>query len=226
MIRKPQPLIVSLDSAQPVEGRPDRRKTRTRNALLEAGQSLFASQHYDTVSVEDITEMADIAKASFYNHFPDKEALAQEIGKLIHGYVAGLIDHDFALHPQPEHRVVRGSFTALRFAMEYPDSAGALFRLSNDLLSFSSPLNERALQLVQEGLRTGVFSEVGEEDGSLLLIAGASMMVQQGVEGRWEGRLRENAERFMANILRAFGVAPARARRLAQGAGAEILAKY
>jgi AcrR family transcriptional regulator len=226
MIRKPQPLIVSLDSVQPVEGRADRRKTRTRNALLEAGQSLFATQHFDTVSVEDITEMADIAKASFYNHFSDKEALALAIGKLIHTYVAGLIDHDFALYPQPELRVVRGTFLVLRFALEYPDSAGALFRLSNDLLSFNSPLNERALQLVKDGLAVGVFSGIGEEDGSLLLIAAGSMMVQQGVEGGWEGRLRPMAERFMASVLRAFGVASEFAAAIAQAAGADILKNY
>ena len=53
--------------------RVDRRRERTRAALMRAGQVLFATRSVDAVSIDDIVAAAEVAKGSFYNHFPDKE---------------------------------------------------------------------------------------------------------------------------------------------------------
>lgn len=59
--------------------RPDRRRQRTRAALLEAGRRLFAARSVEAVTIDDIVAAADVAKGSFYNHFTDREALAREV---------------------------------------------------------------------------------------------------------------------------------------------------
>ena len=66
-------------NADSAEVKTDRRRARTRAALLQAGQTLFAAQSVDAVSIDDIVLTADVAKGSFYNHFPDQEGLAREI---------------------------------------------------------------------------------------------------------------------------------------------------
>ncbi|HXW82729.1 MAG TPA: helix-turn-helix domain-containing protein, partial [Acidimicrobiales bacterium] len=53
----------------------DRRVRRTERALREAFVSLVLERGYDKVSVEDITERADVARATFYAHFASKEEL-------------------------------------------------------------------------------------------------------------------------------------------------------
>jgi AcrR family transcriptional regulator len=53
----------------------ERRKQRTRSQLVQAAISLILEKGYDAVSVEDITERADLGRGTFYVHFDNKEQL-------------------------------------------------------------------------------------------------------------------------------------------------------
>jgi AcrR family transcriptional regulator len=55
--------------------KPDRRIQRTRQALREALLELIKEKGYDSISVEEITQQADIGRATFYLHYNDKEDL-------------------------------------------------------------------------------------------------------------------------------------------------------
>ncbi len=64
------------------------RNTRSRAALCGALLSLLEKQPFEQVTAREITELADVGYATFFRHYPDKEALlhdlaAQEIGKLL-----------------------------------------------------------------------------------------------------------------------------------------------
>jgi AcrR family transcriptional regulator len=61
---------------QPVQQltRSERRKAQTRGALISAAQQLMAEGRVD-VSIQQITETADVGFGSFYNHFKDKSEL-------------------------------------------------------------------------------------------------------------------------------------------------------
>ncbi|RYJ04976.1 MAG: TetR/AcrR family transcriptional regulator, partial [Actinomycetales bacterium] len=56
------------------ETRFDRRKARTRAALVGAAQELLA-QGLTNVSIQEVTESADVGLGSFYNHFASKDEL-------------------------------------------------------------------------------------------------------------------------------------------------------
>jgi AcrR family transcriptional regulator len=53
----------------------DRRVVRTRQMLRDALVALILEKDYDTISVQDITDRADLGRATFYLHYKDKEAL-------------------------------------------------------------------------------------------------------------------------------------------------------
>ncbi len=55
--------------------RSQRRAQRTRIKLLQAATKLFRDQGIDRTSIEQITEMADVGKGTFYRHFTTKEEL-------------------------------------------------------------------------------------------------------------------------------------------------------
>jgi AcrR family transcriptional regulator len=57
----------------------DRRVRRTRKALQKALLSLIVEQNYDTVTVEEIAERADVGRTTFYLHYKDKDALLLEV---------------------------------------------------------------------------------------------------------------------------------------------------
>ncbi len=55
-------------------GRRDRKKLATRQALRNAALQLVAERGFANVTIEDITEAADVAPRTFFNYFPSKES--------------------------------------------------------------------------------------------------------------------------------------------------------
>ncbi len=74
----------------------DRRVKRTQRLLAEALISLTLEKGYEPVSIRDITERADVAYATFFRHYEDKEALLEEVVEVI------LDDMLRLLQPGPE----------------------------------------------------------------------------------------------------------------------------
>lgn len=56
----------------------DRRVNRTKKMLREALMSLVLEKGFEAVTVEDITERADLGRTTFYLHYKDKEELLLE----------------------------------------------------------------------------------------------------------------------------------------------------
>ena len=56
----------------------DRRTERTRQTLLAAFRELVLDHPYDTLSVGDIVERANIGRSTFYEHYDGKDALLSE----------------------------------------------------------------------------------------------------------------------------------------------------
>lgn len=55
------------------ETRVERRKKRTRTALMQAAAELLIEKGYEHTSVQAIADRADVGRATFYMHFVDKE---------------------------------------------------------------------------------------------------------------------------------------------------------
>ena len=55
--------------------RRERKKEETRRRIFDAAISLFRERGFETTTVDDITEKADVARGTFFNYFPRKEAL-------------------------------------------------------------------------------------------------------------------------------------------------------
>ena len=78
----------------------DRRKARTRQALIDAAVRLIAEGRGERASIQEITEEADIGFGSFYNHFESKDQLfetaSSEVlerwGRMIDRASAGITD--------------------------------------------------------------------------------------------------------------------------------------
>lgn len=59
--------------------RRERKKMETRADILTAARHLFEEKNFETVSIEEITEKADVSKATFFNYFSSKENLLSGI---------------------------------------------------------------------------------------------------------------------------------------------------
>ncbi len=62
----------------PVATRRARKKERTRQEIFSAAMELFAARGYDAVTIEAICAAADVARATFFLHYPSKASLLWE----------------------------------------------------------------------------------------------------------------------------------------------------
>lgn len=59
--------------------RHSQRKANTHQALIDAAKDLIIEKGYDNVDILDITEKANVSKATFYKHFVNKEECVREL---------------------------------------------------------------------------------------------------------------------------------------------------
>ena len=64
-----------LSNSKEVEEKLDPRVKRTRSLILRSFEDLLAEKGFESISVQDVTDKAQINRATFYAHFPDKYAL-------------------------------------------------------------------------------------------------------------------------------------------------------
>ncbi|MBN1874186.1 MAG: TetR/AcrR family transcriptional regulator [Anaerolineae bacterium] len=57
----------------------ERKKQRNRTCILNAALHLFQTQGFDTTTVDAIAEAAEVSRSTFFNYFPTKESLLNEI---------------------------------------------------------------------------------------------------------------------------------------------------
>jgi AcrR family transcriptional regulator len=98
--------------------RTQRRVAHTKAAIEDAFVALVLERGYDRVAVEDITDRADLARATFYAHYPNKEAVLLSVSSRLTEDLMSRI----AYHSGPWDVVRRDAIqTAYKHAAENPD---------------------------------------------------------------------------------------------------------
>ncbi len=64
-----------MDVKRPERSRREEYTEATRQALLSAGQEIFAREGYQAAGIEAISRAARVTRGAFYHHFEDKKAL-------------------------------------------------------------------------------------------------------------------------------------------------------
>lgn len=200
----------------------DRRRARTRAALLQAGEALFAARSVDAVSIDDIVLAADVAKGSFYNHFPDKEALARDVAGLVRAEAEAEVDEANAGVVDPAVRMARAQAVFIRFGVERPDRARAMMRLFGGAVLPEAPLNRGVRADVEAGLAAGRFRGLTVEGGVLLAMGAAGAAVSRVLEANAPCDAAALSAELGFALLRGLGVAEDEARNLAAAAATDI----
>ncbi len=68
-----------LKAASKMDQHADRRTLRSRHALIEALGKLLKKRDFDSISVQEIVDEANLTRATFYLHYPDKTALLEAL---------------------------------------------------------------------------------------------------------------------------------------------------
>jgi len=183
--------------------RSGRRRARTRAALIEAARGVFADRGVEGATIQEITDAADVAKGSFYNHFESREELQRAVAAAVLEDLGAALDRDVEQRESDPARVIAASLlSTLRACLEEPALGGYLVQ-NAEVLEVGAAIGDRGRRDLLRGRRTGRFA-IEDVDALLAALAGAA----QGVlRGRLRGDLGPDSElRFVALALRTLGI--------------------
>ncbi len=193
----------------------DRRKARTRQALIDAAVRLIAEGRGERASVQEITEEADVGFGSFYNHFESKDQLFETASSEVLERWGRMIDRASAGITDPAEVFSISLRLSARLSWTHPEVARFITGAGLDLLELPGGLAPRALRDIEAGQAAGQFS-VADAEVALSAVAGGLIgllrLHQQHPERVEESSVDELAE----SCLRLLGLPSAKARRLAR----------
>jgi AcrR family transcriptional regulator len=192
----------------------DRRKARTRQALVDAAVRLIAEGRGERASIQEITEAADIGFGSFYNHFDSKEQLFRTASEEVLERWGQMIDRACAGIEDPAEVFATSLRISGRLGWTHPDLARFITGAGLELLDIPRGLAPRALRDIKLGLAAGRFT-VPNPDIALSAVAGGLLGLLR-VRQRHPERIDEAAVDQLAEaMLRMLGIPAREAKRIA-----------
>jgi AcrR family transcriptional regulator len=198
--------------AQPTN-RLDRRKARTRAALIQAAQTLIAEGRTN-VPVLEITQAADVGMGSFYNHFETKEQLFDAAVEAVMDAYGQLLDRLTADIEDPTEVFACSFRLTGRLYRREPELSRVLLNNVLRLLSADNGLAPRARRDLAAAVDAGQF-DVDDLDVAVTMTAGALLALGQLVHDQPDRDVEETTDRVTEDLLRMFGVPRRRAQRIA-----------
>ena len=166
-------------------GRRERKKLETRERIFESGVALFAAHGYDSTTMEQIGERADVSRATVFNYFARKEDIVFEwFGRVRVEFATALAEGD-------EHTVdttsrLRRAFRLLADTYEADPPTGramvrAWQRAGGPLLADESSAPQLVADAMRAGQRAGDIPRGVDPDRAALILFDAYL----GVLYRW-----------------------------------------
>ncbi len=203
-------MATSNDATDSPINRLERRKQRTRTALIRAAQTLIAQGRLN-VPVLEITQLADVGMGSFYNHFDSKEQLFEAaVADVLDSYGA-LLDTLTAQMEDPAEIFAASFRLTGRFFRRRPDESRILLANWGALMTSDRGLAPRALRDIKAAVAAGRFHLADPElalatSAGILLGVGALLQSDPGRDGG------ATADAVTEDLLRMFGMSAQAAR--------------
>ena len=161
------------DQPEASVNRLERRKQRTRAALIKAAQSFIAAGKVN-VPVLEITQAADVGMGSFYNHFESKEQLFDAAVADVLDTHGAMLDQLTASIDDPAETFACSYRLTGRLFRRRPQESQILLANGMTLLAAERGLAPRARRDIEAATRAGRFSV--EDPELALAVAGGALL--------------------------------------------------
>lgn len=196
----------------PAPTRLDRRRIRTRTALIGAAQELLAADRTNA-SVLEITQLADVGLGSFYNHFQSKDELFQAAVDVVLEAHGDLMDRVTAGIDDPAEVFARAFRLTGRIHRQRPGASQVMLQRGTDLILSPQGLAPRALRDIKAAQDAGRF-RAGDPELALVAAGGAILALGELLHEQPERDAAAAADELTANLLRMFGIDDAEAQEI------------
>jgi AcrR family transcriptional regulator len=191
----------------------DRRKARTRAALIRAAQSFLAAGKPE-VAILEITQAADVGLGSFYNHFDSKDELFRAAVDDALGLFAAVLELTAGLD-DPAHVFAQGFRLTGRLHRAQPELSRVLLNSGPAVLGSDTGLVSRARRDIEAATRAGRFT-ARDPDLALAITAGAQLCLGQLLHEQPDRDDARDADQVAEDLLRMFGVPAGEAHEICQ----------
>src|SRR5581483_10844752 len=181
----PRSTMTDEQQLPPTPDRGTRRRARTRQKLTQAASELIAEKGVAGLRIQEITERADVALGSFYNHFKTKEELVEAVvTDTIDVRARGIVARMSALQ-DPAQAVSYACRRVVQIAFEDPELAWLFVNLDRADALFETIVLPAALGVLEAGLASGRFEVADSHIALTVMVGGALAVVRAILDGRY-----------------------------------------
>jgi len=188
------------------------RRARTRSQLVEAARGLFSDRPVEAVTIDDVVGAAGVAKGTFYVHFDSLAELQAAVADDLARQFDELLQPRRLALSDPVERIAAGCAAFIGQALREPSWGALVARSAASMPSVARLARERLSEDVRRAAADARLGDVTPGLAYELAIGIVLRTMQAAAEG---GLGPTPAQSVVAAILRAIGVKPAEARRVA-----------
>jgi AcrR family transcriptional regulator len=196
-------------------GRREEKRALTKQQILAAAADLFVQKGYDTTTLEDVTEKANVSKGTFYYNFQSKEDLVVELRRWALSGTVNQAEEAISQGHDPIRILERLLLERAMFTEKFPELSKVFFMMRFQQLFFREelPLSNGADQ-PKRRFRKVIYQLVCEAQKSELIRADLSPQEVAGMisacflhaQGSWlasdrTASLVEKVHRWLHTLL-------------------------
>ncbi|MCP4036576.1 MAG: helix-turn-helix transcriptional regulator [bacterium] len=188
-----------LDSPPP--GRVERRRARVRQRILDATEALTRSRGVEAVTIEDITEAADVARRTFYHYFDSKNAALVPIAREHTKDLNRRIDRVIAELTDPAEVLAVALRHTLRSLPEDPLCAWFIFESGLPQKRLREGIGESGYRDLNRGVESGRFA-IDNAAATAALLSGAMIgALSDRLDGMLDDDDLDDAAQYVLRLL-------------------------
>jgi AcrR family transcriptional regulator len=203
--------MLKIDVARRAQIGRDRR-ARTRAELIRAARTLYAARTFDSVTVDDVVNAAELAKGTFYVHFDDLDDLQSVLGDELAREFDELLQPRRLSLDDPIERIAAGCGAFINEAMRDPIWGALIVRSAAAIPDVGRVARARLNEDIRRAAASGRLHDVAPELPFEFVLGITLRAMQSAAEGRLKPK---HAPLIVAGILRAIGVPAEEAREIA-----------
>ena len=208
----PSPTFPSEATEQEPLTRGHKKRERTRRGLVDAALRLVARKEVGEIALLDVASEAAVSNGTIYNYFRTRDEVLEAVGIAMASEFSDAISAlSSGVHCGAQRLSIGVRMFICRAAYDH-QWANALLRIIHSDQAMRSRLAAHVLGDLREGLRAGTFAYEDEGIALDLVVSCTTGAMRSVVEGR---AVVEHDQRVAEMILKALGVTPARAKKIA-----------
>ncbi|MCP4006195.1 MAG: TetR/AcrR family transcriptional regulator [bacterium] len=189
------------DGNGPPAGRSARRRERTRTKLLAAAHAVMARKGSGAVTIQEITNEADVGFGSFYNHFESKAAIIETMMSEAVESFGGALDRIADVVDDPAEILAASLRYGVRRAANDPDWGWFLVRTGLSPFHLRTGLSARLARDIRVGMEAGRL-HVEDPEATFYAVAGTVLALMAArMDGSVEDEAPERAAILALNLL-------------------------